>query len=97
LLQYVSTGLYFARLKVNGKLIRRGLKANTFDEAKLALHDFVSKEQKRRHVTGAPVTFGEARGLYESSLENDATLLPQSLYYRKNCRRPLPCPSPSNS
>ncbi len=54
LLQYVSTALYFARCKVNGKLIRRGIKAKTFEEAKLALHDFLAKQQRRRHVIGAP-------------------------------------------
>jgi integrase len=89
LLQYCSTGLYFARLKVNGKLIRRSLKANTFEEAKLALHDFLSKEQKRRHVTGAPVLFSEARGLYEATLANDHTLAEQSRYYRSNCIKRL--------
>src|SRR2546426_889654 len=89
LLQYVSTGLYFARVKVNGKLIRRSLTANTFEEAKLALHDFVSKEAKKRHVTGAPVTFGEARGLYESSTDNDHTMSEQSRVYRRNCIKRL--------
>lgn len=89
LLQYVSTGLYFARLKVNRKLIRRGLIANTFEEAKLALHDFVSKEAKKRHVVGAPVTFAEARGLYESTIDNDHTLSEQSRYYRRNCIKRL--------
>src|SRR5262245_42723312 len=68
LLQYVSTGLYFARVKVNGKLIRRSLNAKTFEEAKLALHDFLARETKQRHVVGAPVTVGEARGLYWSSI-----------------------------
>jgi hypothetical protein len=89
LLQYVSTGLYFARLKVNRKLIRRSLTANTFEEAKLALHDFITKEAKKRHVTGAPVTFGEARGLYESIFYNDHTLSEQSRYYRHNCVKRL--------
>jgi integrase len=89
LLQYCSTGLYFARTKINGKLIRRSLTANTFEEAKLALHDFLSREQKRRHITGAPVLFSEARGLYESTIQNDPTLSPQSLYYRRNCIKRL--------
>jgi hypothetical protein len=84
LLRYRSTGLYFARTKINGKLIRRGLKAKTFEEANLALHDFLSREQKRRHITGAPVTMGEARGLYESSIENDHTLAPASVTDHKN-------------
>jgi integrase len=89
LLQYCSTGLYFARVKVNGKLIRRSLTANTFEEAKLALHDFLSKEQKRRHTTGAPVLFSEALGLYESTLASDHTMAEQSRYYRSNCIKRL--------
>jgi len=89
LLQYVSTGLYFARVKVNGKLIRRGVTAKTFEEAKLALHDFLSKEKKRRHVVGAPVTFGEAKGLYEASIESDPGLQEPSRRYRRNCIRRL--------
>src|SRR5215475_1998933 len=71
LLQYVSTELYYARVKVNGKLIRQSLTAKTFEEAKLALHDFLAKQKKRRHVVGAPVTFGDAKGLYEAALDND--------------------------
>ena len=89
LLQYVSTGLYFARVKVNGKLIRRGLNTKVFEDAKLFLHDFLTRETKTRHVTGAPSTIGEAKGLYEVSLEHDPTLSPQSLYYRKNCIKRL--------
>jgi len=89
LLQYFSTGLYFARLKVNGKLIRRSITANTFEEAKLALHDFVSKETKKRHITGAPVTFAEARSLYESTTENDHTMSAQSKRYRRYCVKRL--------
>lgn len=89
LLQYVSTGTYYGRLKVNRKLIRRGLTANTFEEAKLALHDFITREQKQKQAIGAPVTFSEARLLYEASLDNDHTLSPQSRYYRQNCIKRL--------
>jgi integrase len=89
LLQYVNTGLYYARVKVNGKLIRRGLNTKVFEDAKLLLHDFLKRETGRRHVTGAPVTMGEARGLYEASLDSDRTLSAQSVYYRKNCIKRL--------
>jgi integrase len=89
LLQYVSTGTYYGRVKVNGKLIRRSLNAKTFEEAKLLLHDFLTREAKRRHVVGAPETFGEARGLYESSLDHDRTLSPASRRYRRNCLKRL--------
>jgi hypothetical protein len=89
LLQYVSTGLYFARTKTNGKLIRRSLGTDVFTTAKLLLHDFLTRETKQRHITGAPVTFGEARGLYEASLENDHTMSEQSKVYRRNCLKRL--------
>lgn len=89
LLQYVSTGLYYARVKINGKLIRRGLNTKVFEDAKLNLRDFLNRETKTRHVIGAPVTVGEARGQYESSLTNDATLSEQSRYYRRNCIKRL--------
>ena len=63
LLQYVSTGTYFARLKVNGKLIRRTLhKENeptmSFTTAQLRLGDFKNAEHKRKPVLG---TFAAAR------------------------------------
>ena len=89
LLQYCSTGLYFARLKVNGKLIRRSLLANTFEEARLALHDFLSREKKQRRAAGAPVTFRDARMLYEATVSNDATLAAQSVRYRWTCIKRL--------
>src|SRR4051812_40445050 len=89
LLQYVSTGLYFARTKINGKLIRRSLKARTFEEAKLGLHDFLVRESKRRHILGAPVLFSEARQLYEATLDNDATLAEPSRKYRRDCIKRL--------
>jgi integrase len=89
LLQYVNTGLYFARLKVNGKLIRRSLKARTFEEAKLARHDFITKESKKRRDAGAPVTFAEARLIYEKEFESDATMADQSRIYRRNCVKRL--------
>jgi len=57
LLQYVSTGLYFARVVVQGKLIRRSLKAITFEEAKLALHDFLKQHHEPETGLG---TFGTA-------------------------------------
>ena len=46
LLQYVSTGVYFARVKVQGKLIRRSLDTNVFTTAKLKLNDFKKKHSE---------------------------------------------------
>jgi integrase len=82
LLQYVSTGLYFARVKVQGKLIRRSLKAATFEEAKLALHDFVKKHHEPETGLG---TFGLALKRYLRALNATHDLSEQSKRYRRYC------------
>lgn len=58
LLQYVSTALYFARVKVNGKLIRRGLNTKVFEDAKLLLHDFLTRETQDAPRRGSAVPSG---------------------------------------
>ena len=89
LLQYVSTGIYYGRVKINGKINKKVLNTAVFEDAKLLLHDWLSRETKRRHITGAPTTVGEAKGLYVGSLETDPTLSPKSRYYRQNCIKRL--------
>ncbi len=44
LLQFVSTGTFYRRMKVEGKLYRESLKTNVFSTAKLKLADFVKGE-----------------------------------------------------
>ncbi len=39
LLRHVSSGIYFARFRVGGKLIRKSLKTNVLSVAKLRLRD----------------------------------------------------------
>ena len=41
LLQYVSNANYYARIKVNGKVIRESLKTTVWTTAKLRLADFL--------------------------------------------------------
>src|SRR5258707_10545361 len=80
LLQYVSTGRYFARVKVQGKLIRRRLKANTFEEAKLFLHDFISANHEPQPTWG---TFGAALKIYLRHLNSAHDLSPGTKRYRR--------------
>jgi hypothetical protein len=40
LLQYVSSGTYFARIKVHGKIIREGFETDVLPTAQLRLLDF---------------------------------------------------------
>ena len=82
LLQYVRTGTYFARAKVQGKTIRQSLETDVFTTAKLRLADKIKQFRKPPPDVG---TFAEARALYESDLEAEHTLADQSRRYRKNC------------
>src|SRR5215468_8618879 len=86
LLQYVSTGLYFARIRVSGKLIRRGLNTTVFSTAKLRLADFIRDHAEPQPELG---TFGKALKAYLRSINNAHDLKPDSKRYRRYCVRAL--------
>jgi integrase len=86
LLQYVSTGLYFARVKVQGKTIRRSIKASTFEEAKLALHDFIKAHHEPEAGLG---TFGDALKTYLRAVNVSHDLSPETKRYRRYCVKAL--------
>jgi integrase len=82
LLQYVSTGTYFARVKVNGKVIRQSLGTGVFTTAKEKLPDFLKKQQSTIQIEGS---FGDALAKYRADLELDAVLSEATKRYRRNC------------
>jgi integrase len=88
LLQYVKTGAYFGRVKIDGKVFRTSLETDVFSKAKLRLPDFIKKKMKaaNRQVAG---TFGEARVKFETELAADHTLMDGSKKYRRNCVKAL--------
>jgi hypothetical protein len=55
LLQYVSSEKYYARIKVNGKLIRQSLATDVWTTAKLKLVDFLKEHQELRGTIPIPV------------------------------------------
>ena len=88
LVQYVSTGTYFGKVKIGGKPFRESLGTSVFTTAKLLLGDWIKKKRK---VVARPVvgTFGEARTLFEADLEADHTLKDGSKLYRRNSIKAL--------
>jgi integrase len=82
LMQYVPSGVYFARLRHKGRLFKRSLETNVFTTAKLKLPDKVKEIVRPKAAVG---TFAEARLLLETDLANDHTLKPASKRYRRNC------------
>ena len=88
LLQYVSTGTYYARIKVRGKLIRQSLKTNVWSIARLRLADFVG-EKSRNRASSSIVTVADAVVLYRNLLASDIEIKPQSKQYREWCLKKL--------
>ena len=54
LLQYVSTGTFYGRVKRDGKLYRETLKTQVFSVTKLKLGDFVKEKTRKRRQVGTP-------------------------------------------
>lgn len=81
LMQYVPSGVFFARAKVNGVVKRASLKTDVFTTGKDRLRLKLKELQKPPAEIG---TFADARALYEVDLEADHALAPQSKLYRKN-------------
>jgi hypothetical protein len=64
LLQYVSNGNYYGRIKMGGKLIRESLDTDIWTEAKSRLADFVSKHNTNRRNLEYP-TFGNLAATFQ--------------------------------
>jgi integrase len=84
LLQYVSTGVYFARVKVSGKLIRRSLGTDVFTTAKLKLGDFIKAEHEPKVDVG---TFGTALRSHLRALLARHDISPGTKKYYRDCIR----------
>jgi integrase len=87
LLRYNPSGIYFARIRVQGKLIRRSLKTSSISVAKLRLSDLEKSErQKGEHqnaVSDGKMLFCAALEIYRERLKGNASLKPRSKVYRE--------------
>jgi hypothetical protein len=87
LARYVPSGIYFSRIRVRGKLIRRSLKTNKLAVARLRLGDLEKVERQRSELRGAIVsgnmTFGDALAVFSNRVANDNSLKPRSKEYRQ--------------
>ena len=89
LIRYVPSGVYFVRIRVGGKLIRKSLKTNRISVAKLRLADLEKEERQKVEnqtaiaLTSGKLTFSDAVALYRERLKADANLKPRSKEYRE--------------
>ena len=81
-IRYTPSGTYFARLRVNGKLIRKALKTDVLSAAKLRQSGFEKVERQgaesRTNVSRGKLTFGEALEIYRQRINGAVTLKQRS-------------------
>ncbi len=89
LVQYVSTGTYYGRLKTNGKLIRRSLETNVWSTTKLRLVDFLKQGQEAKPQVDA-IMFREAVERYHTEIRSNVSMKKTSKdYLLKQCLRKI--------
>jgi len=90
LLQYVSSGAYFARIKIRGKIFRQSLETDVWSDAQLRLVDFLKEKQTIREAGNEQkVPFSTATELYKKRVENDHSMKKRSKGYRFLCIRKI--------
>jgi hypothetical protein len=87
LIRYVPSGIYFSRIRVRGKLIRRSLETTSLTVAKLRLGDLEKVERQRVEFQGAVengnLRFGDALVIFRGRLQKDAALKPRTKEFRE--------------
>jgi integrase len=93
LVRNASSGIYYARVRVRGKLIWKTLKTDRMSVAKLRLGYFLKEENHRAEVHQASsrgkMTFGAALGIYEHQLKDSQHLKPSAKLYREKSIKAL--------
>ena len=88
LVRYIASGIYFARIRIHGKLIRKSLKTDVLTVAKLRLADLEKAERERAsaqaNVARGKMTFEEAATIYKQRIEDDVRLKKHSKEYYFN-------------
>ncbi|MDB6065831.1 MAG: hypothetical protein JWR26_2039 [Pedosphaera sp.] len=85
--RYIPNGVYHAKVRIKGKLIRRSLETNSITVALLRLADLQKEEQRRvasrQALVNGEMTFGQALEIYKQRLESNPELKPKSKIYRR--------------
>ena len=87
LVRYKSSKTYFARIRIDGKLIRRSLDTTVLSVAKLRLADLEAGERKQAEhqveATDGKMTVGYAVATFRHRLAGDATVKPRTREYHE--------------
>ena len=85
LIRYVPSGIYYARLRVKGKLIRKSLKTDLLSVGKLRLADFEKQERQRAEstdsISAGKMTVNDAIELHRRRVAGDVSFKPRTREY----------------
>ncbi len=85
LIRYVPSRVYFARIRIRGKLIVKSLETDSITVAKLRLADLEKEErhaaEHRDVVATGKMTFGDCLNLYRRRLKADPNFKPKTKVY----------------
>jgi integrase len=89
LVRYKPSGIYFARVRIKGKLFRQSLKTDVITTAKLRLADFIKDKRDEMGddsaVRTGRMTFGDAMQVYRQRLDSQQDITEGAKVYRRKC------------
>ncbi len=81
LIRNKSSGTFYARFRLNGKLVWRSLETSIHTTAKLKLQDVIGGERKLIAAGDGQITFEQAGKLYLERIDKDPNLKPRTKAY----------------
>ena len=97
LVRYKPSGIYFARVRIKGKLFRHGLKTNVMSVAKLRLADFIKDKQDEMGddsaILNGKMSFSDAVKVFRQRLDSQQNITKGAKVYRHKCIEALPIPT----
>ena len=85
LLQYVTSGNYFGKVKIKRTTIRQSLETTVWSTAQLKLNDLL-KEHRENRDEADPPKFSEAVEIFKRELANDTTISRDIARFRQPIR-----------
>ncbi len=87
LIRYKASGIYFARVRVRGKLFRQSLHTTVMSVAKLRLRDFISGKQEDMGdaVMTGKMTVGNCVTILRERLDGQQDIKEGAKVYRRKC------------
>lgn len=89
LVRYSASGIYFARVRLRGKLFRKSLDTDVLSVARLRLADFIKAKREElgddRAVRSGKLTVGDCITIFRQRLDSKQDIKEGAKVYRRKC------------